>query len=329
MPTHESFLAAIAAEPHERDARLVYADWLEDQGDARAELIRVMEEMHTLAPYSDRFWELRPRRAQLKQGVSDDWLTALGYNVYRPLFTQMPAEREHRWRLITEFIETWHGPLGDSPGNTEEEIVAAEERLGLRLPAAMREWYGRFGNNRRAWGQPDQWSSLEHLEIQSGHIRFLREDQNITRWGIPLSDLDSGDPQVRFFDTLPPEDSPWYPNNGTEPTAFSEFAAVALFWAECYCNRIGKTEGFFNCDYGRHMARQLPPGFRRASLSERFWVCEGTIWEINDVICIDTGNVLQVIDYCDVYFVARNRAAISRLRPELRSRFRTFNGEKL
>jgi hypothetical protein len=101
--------------------------------------------MHTLAPYSDRFWELRPRRAQLKQGVAGDWLTALGYNVYRPLFTQMPAEREHRWRLITEFIETWHGPLGDSPGNTEEEIAAAEERLGVRLPAAMREWYGRFG----------------------------------------------------------------------------------------------------------------------------------------------------------------------------------------
>jgi uncharacterized protein (TIGR02996 family) len=149
MTTEQFFLAAIAADPEDRQARLIYADWLEDQGDARAELIRIMEEMHTLAPYSDRFWELRWRRALLKRGASGDWLTALGYNVYRPLFTQMPAERAHRWRLITEFIETWHGPLGDSPRNTDEEIVATEERLGFKLPAALREWYRLFGKRGR------------------------------------------------------------------------------------------------------------------------------------------------------------------------------------
>jgi uncharacterized protein (TIGR02996 family) len=167
MPTHESFLAAIAAEPHERDARLVYADWLEDQGDARAELIRVMEEMHALAPYSDRFWELRPRRAQLKQGVADDWLIALGYNVYRPLFTKMPAEREHRWRLITEFIETWHGPLGDSPGNSEEEgDHGLRDSLGIQIAKSdAREicavWQLHYG-----WAFLQQLVSLEPSQVR-------------------------------------------------------------------------------------------------------------------------------------------------------------------
>lgn len=46
MTDHSSFLAAICADPDDDSLRLIYADWLEDQGDAdRAEFIRVQCEL--------------------------------------------------------------------------------------------------------------------------------------------------------------------------------------------------------------------------------------------------------------------------------------------
>jgi uncharacterized protein (TIGR02996 family) len=39
------FLAAIVAHPHDWAPRLVFADWLEERGDPRAELIRLLEEL--------------------------------------------------------------------------------------------------------------------------------------------------------------------------------------------------------------------------------------------------------------------------------------------
>ncbi len=51
MTTHPGFLAAIIAEPHEDVHRLVYADWLEEQGEAdRAEFIRVQCELEAKRP---------------------------------------------------------------------------------------------------------------------------------------------------------------------------------------------------------------------------------------------------------------------------------------
>jgi uncharacterized protein (TIGR02996 family) len=54
MPDERQFRAAIDAEPENRAARLVYADWLEDWGDARGELIHAEEEMRTVPIHSDR-----------------------------------------------------------------------------------------------------------------------------------------------------------------------------------------------------------------------------------------------------------------------------------
>ncbi|MEK6249388.1 MAG: TIGR02996 domain-containing protein, partial [Planctomycetales bacterium] len=41
---HERFLADVAAHPHDPASRLVYADWLEERGDKRADFIRLVVE---------------------------------------------------------------------------------------------------------------------------------------------------------------------------------------------------------------------------------------------------------------------------------------------
>src|SRR5262245_46278944 len=45
MVEESTFLAAIVASPHDWGPRLVFADWLEERGDPRAEMIRLLHEL--------------------------------------------------------------------------------------------------------------------------------------------------------------------------------------------------------------------------------------------------------------------------------------------
>jgi uncharacterized protein (TIGR02996 family) len=71
----EAFLYAIQAEPSDDGVRLVYADWLEEQGDGpRAEFIRVQIEVEQLTSSDpSRAAELQLRQAALLQRHSAAW----------------------------------------------------------------------------------------------------------------------------------------------------------------------------------------------------------------------------------------------------------------
>src|SRR5436309_3198756 len=120
--THEdAFLLAVRENPGDGGLRLVYADWLEENGDqARAELVRVCEAMRRVPVYSDEYWRLKARRNELRPLCSADWLAATGYDGsrYDSLFRDgVPPDWRGRWRLIREFTERWHGiPMGDVGG---------------------------------------------------------------------------------------------------------------------------------------------------------------------------------------------------------------------
>jgi len=60
----ERFLAAIAANPGDREARLVYADWLEERGDPRGEYLRIEVQLN----------ELPARLAALNGTIDRAWL---------------------------------------------------------------------------------------------------------------------------------------------------------------------------------------------------------------------------------------------------------------
>jgi uncharacterized protein (TIGR02996 family) len=101
MNADTPFLETIKANPSDVATRLVYADWLEERGDPRGELIRIEEEMRPLPVFSDRFWELKPRRHELREQIASSWLQILGYvPTYRPLFSKLPPGRKERWRLV-------------------------------------------------------------------------------------------------------------------------------------------------------------------------------------------------------------------------------------
>src|SRR5258707_14740600 len=76
--TADAFLQAIVATPDDVATRLIYADWLEENGDPeRAEFIRVQCQLSELAPGDARQSELEIREADLLARHEERWLGAL------------------------------------------------------------------------------------------------------------------------------------------------------------------------------------------------------------------------------------------------------------
>lgn len=75
MTDHEHFLQAIMADPDSDTPRLIYADWLEEQGDPRGEFIRVQCEAASLPLDSERRMMLLQRGHELQEQA--EWLIEL------------------------------------------------------------------------------------------------------------------------------------------------------------------------------------------------------------------------------------------------------------
>src|SRR5262245_51645294 len=68
-----ALLAAIRAEPEEDMLRLVFADWLEEQGDPRAEFIRLQCSLASMAQDDPRWQELERREEELLRQHGETW----------------------------------------------------------------------------------------------------------------------------------------------------------------------------------------------------------------------------------------------------------------
>jgi hypothetical protein len=110
-------------------------------------------------------------------------------------------DRTDAWRFIREFATAWITPITECDGVTEEELDTAEQRLGLRLPAAIREAYrllGRRSDLTSAYGTlrpPDQ------LDCDpAGMVLVFRADhQDVAFFGVSLADPALDDPPTLVY----------------------------------------------------------------------------------------------------------------------------------
>ncbi|MEV4332826.1 SMI1/KNR4 family protein [Streptomyces sp. NPDC049597] len=110
-------------------------------------------------------------------------------------------DRGAAWEFVRGFAADWTTePLGTGDGWSEGDLAAAEERLGLRLPAALREAYALLGRREDLTGNHDTLRAPQELEVdEAGEALVFRdENQGAARWGILLADLAQEDPAVRI-----------------------------------------------------------------------------------------------------------------------------------
>ncbi len=69
----ENFIQAILETPEDRALRLVYADWLEEQGDPRGQFLRVTQGMWETPICTARYRKLWMRRKSLRGRIAGEW----------------------------------------------------------------------------------------------------------------------------------------------------------------------------------------------------------------------------------------------------------------
>ena len=118
-------------------------------------------------------------------------------------FAARLANRENRWSLLTDFVAEWYTPLREGDGYSPEELDAAEHRLRLKLPLALREWYRLVGRRKDIIAMQNFLASPEDLEImdENGLLVFYCENQQVVGWGIQPNDLGLVDPPVWLDDS--------------------------------------------------------------------------------------------------------------------------------
>lgn len=112
------------------------------------------------------------------------------------LLQAIPEGRDARWRLASDFIEHWLRPMSDPDRVSPGRLDQAEERLGLRLPAALREWYERLGCRGDLWSVQDIFLPPEELQGRGDLLAFYVENQAVWYIGVGLGDLGEDDPPV-------------------------------------------------------------------------------------------------------------------------------------
>jgi hypothetical protein len=120
--------------------------------------------------------------------------------------------------------QTFGYPLTERTALPSKVLTAAEKRLGLRIPAALRDYYLVAGRDRRFSAchnrllPPAKWSVEKHRLI------FMEENQCVVWWGVSTRNPSSDDPPVS--QGINAEPITWHP----EHRRCSVFLAVMLHY---------------------------------------------------------------------------------------------------
>ncbi|MDB6112835.1 MAG: hypothetical protein JWR69_4585 [Pedosphaera sp.] len=95
-------------------------------------------------------------------------------------------------------------------GFSAAEIAAAEKKLGLKLPTALRDYYLVAGRESSLNHARNRFYALAKLETHSGKLVFMEENQWVVIWGITASSKPEDDPAVYQGPIVNGEPSGWY-----------------------------------------------------------------------------------------------------------------------
>jgi uncharacterized protein (TIGR02996 family) len=161
-------LAAIAADPDSDDLRMVYADWLEGQGNtARAELVRVQCELSRIEPEDVRWPVLAAREAELRPEPEDGVEYRRGFLSHLEIYVDDFLDRGAALRARYPMIEsvTINGTLGD---DRVTEVIESGLMAGVRHLEL--DTCNEFDSNVTALASP-RLANLRHLTLRHFHAK--------------------------------------------------------------------------------------------------------------------------------------------------------------
>ncbi len=131
------------------------------------------------------------------------------------------------WPYYQELVAQLYQPLSSEDGFSDDEVASAEQRLGLRLPCLLREFYLLAGKRTDLNYAHNQLVHPGDLQIEDEHLVFYVENQAACIWGVRAEDLHVADPPVVRGDSMAGVTQwVWEPHF----ERFSSFLLMMLCW---------------------------------------------------------------------------------------------------
>ena len=143
-------------------------------------------------------------------------------------------------------------PRGERRGADESSIRRAEDRLGVRLPGPLRDFYAVAGGSPSLMGAIHQFRPLDRLELLDGRVVFCDENQGAYYWGVPVASPGDGGGPDPPADVRHGRESEWHLDSSSLSELLTHFACWQLV-------NIMPASGRFT--YGRKLKHVLPPTF--------------------------------------------------------------------
>jgi hypothetical protein len=107
-------------------------------------------------------------------------------------------DRASAWQFIREFAASWLRPLSPADGVSDADLDAAQARLGVRLPAAVREAYRMFGRRDDLTDANGTLLSPARLDYDATRrlLVFRAANQGLEYYAVSLADPADDDPPV-------------------------------------------------------------------------------------------------------------------------------------
>jgi uncharacterized protein (TIGR02996 family) len=194
MSTERAFEQAILASPEDDALRLVYADWLEEQGDLRGEYLRVETALARTAPNDPGYRPLRGRVTELRERVDRAWGTTFGL----PKITGIED--------LVYYLREFHKGWSDSPG-LDPASLPADLPYGLALVYRELGALTQLTPGRNPLATQDTLAAPSRLVRSGGMVRFAWENQG--NW-VALAPTTSENPDplvysdLRYYQRLDP-----------------------------------------------------------------------------------------------------------------------------
>ncbi|MET8762882.1 hypothetical protein [Lentzea sp. NPDC004782] len=99
-------------------------------------------------------------------------------------------DRSAAWRFIEGFAAAWAEPIEAGDGWNHADLDAAEHRLGVRLPDAVRDAYALFGKRPDLTSNQDWLLTPSELRLAGGVVVFRRQIHALTSWAAALGTAD-------------------------------------------------------------------------------------------------------------------------------------------
>ncbi|MFD0683653.1 SMI1/KNR4 family protein [Actinomadura fibrosa] len=182
-------------------------------------------------------------------------------------------DRSGAWTFICGFAESWGFPLTASDGTPESELAAAEHRLDVRLPTALREAYLLFGTRTDLHSNHNWLLRPDEFYLEDKALVFRDENQGVTAWGMLLADLGDPDPAVHFS----MDSDPWQPWLDRFSIAAVEIVLSEVLQAQNdLCDYRDLEEGEQE-ELSRRFTRLPFPAYPEGEDGQRFYAAPGLL----------------------------------------------------